>query len=181
MKFVITLFFLLVGSFVIAQSPAYNIVLQLKDTSAPYSIEMKFCEPVQRTNFKNWFVNDTSKIKWEKLETADYTCGEYFAGYDRAKKPAFKAVNQRMLWENILVFKIIPLYNKNEAMYIIVPVFIQSFVTAVRIDDVPFKPGIYELDNFKTTFKESVLLMQNKQGQSWIDNSGKRKYRVELR
>jgi hypothetical protein len=182
MRFLFTLSLLLPGSFTIAQSPAYNIVLQLKDTVTPYSIEMKFCKPKQQTRFKDWFAHDTSKINWEKLKPAGYTCGDYLTGetFDNKRPNSFKSANQAMVWENVLVFKITSRFGNSKPMYILVPIFIQSFVTSVAITDVPFKPGIYELDKLITNIDGMRITMQNNKEQTWVDHEKVRKFKVEL-
>ena len=181
MKFIFTHFLILTFSFAKAQSPFYNILLQLKDTINTYNIEMKFCKPQKQTHFTNWFVHDTSKIVWQKLRPADYRCGEYFTGetFDNPGRNSFKATNQAMLWENILIFKI-QKPGSSKPMYILVPVFIQSFITSVTIKDIPFMPGIYELDKLKTNIDGMRITMQNRIHQSWIDSKEKRKYKAAV-
>jgi hypothetical protein len=181
MKFLLRAFLLLAGPVVMAQSPAYNIVLQMADSITPYQMEMKLCKTIRPTRFKNWFAHDTSKIKWKKLATADYACGEYFTGerFDDPRKNSFKAANQAMLWEHILLFKVTSPGN-SKPMYILIPIFIQSFITSVIIKDVPFKPGIYELDDLKTTINGMRIIMQANSSHIWNDGSGNRKYKVKV-
>ncbi|MBK8312185.1 MAG: hypothetical protein IPL04_16040 [Chitinophagaceae bacterium] len=68
-------------SVVAAQSPYLSVRFNMDSlditSSSKFKIEMKICEPINKTVIGDWFTNDTSDIVFSKLTAADINCGKY--------------------------------------------------------------------------------------------------------
>ena len=139
--------FLLVFAFfycqdISAQSPGLIIhfdVDSLKAEGSDFKIEMKFCEPVKRTQSKNYFTNDSSAIDFKRLTENDISCENYIQN-DNNNANHYYFSNQVFAWEKIIIWKI-SLASGKEPMYVILPVKIKSFVTFIDVKDLVFQPG----------------------------------------
>ncbi|HMI79464.1 MAG TPA: hypothetical protein VK484_11775, partial [Ferruginibacter sp.] len=80
MKQLITGLIIAINLTAVAQSPALTInVLMDPQKVGPdqYSIEMKICEPGNRTKSQDAFSHDTSAIDFSLLKAKEISCGQY--------------------------------------------------------------------------------------------------------
>lgn len=132
-----------------SQSPYYSIQFSVKDIdgSKITSITQKICHfeytPVIPSG-DYWFGKDTSQLNWGNLPDSMYSklkCGSE----SMVNSAEFKDANQGMVWENIYKFTVI---NSNgDTMIIVFPVIMKSFVTTIKLNDISFRKGYYELIN----------------------------------
>lgn len=162
-----------------AQSPYLSVRFNMDSLNADtrfskFNIEMKICEPMNRTEKGDWFSSDTSDIAFSKLTAAEISCGKYMVEGEgievlSGEKIAphynsYKFSNQRFAWEHILIFRI---SNRSSAglqppMYVIVPIKYKSFVTSVSIADVTYKSGnVIFIDNATATFPNKRLTINH--------------------
>lgn len=127
-----------------AQSPGLIVNLtmdSIKNGAVHFEIEMKICEPVNRSAINGYFTNDRSTIDFKKLTEKDITCGRYMENYQQDYPfYNFRYSNQVFAWEKIIVWKIMNISSRawHGPMYIILPVKIKSFVTYIEIKDIEF-------------------------------------------
>jgi hypothetical protein len=128
----------------IAQSPGLIIhfdVDSIKADGLNFKIEMKFCEPLKRTQSKSYFTNDSSTIDFKKLDAKDISCESYISNYN-SNAYHYYFSNQVFAWEKIIIWKLSAASGDwKEPMYVILPVKIKSFVTFITVKDVAFEPG----------------------------------------
>ena len=143
-------------------------------SSSKFKIEMKICEPINKTVIGDWFTNDTSDIVFSKLTAADINCGKYMVEGEGIevlsgekivpRYNSYKFSNQRFAWESILIFRI---SNRSSPglqppMYVIVPIKHKSFVSSVSIADVTYKScNVVFIDKATATFPNKRLTINH--------------------
>ena len=132
---------------VFAQSPYLSVNLTMdsaKAGSINYRIEMRICQPVNGTPSKDHFSNDLSTIDFKALKEKDLNIGQYIS-IDEKTNGYYKYHfgNQVFAWEKILICRIVNWSSTNweEPMYVILPVKMKSFVTAVNMKDIGYQSG----------------------------------------
>jgi len=129
------------------QSPALIADLtmdSIKTGAVHFKIEMKLCEPVDKSPVNGVFTNDRSTIDFKALTENNITCGRYIDNYeDDHPFYNFRYGNQVFAWEKIIIWKIMNISSRalHEPMYIILPVKIKSFITYIEIKDIAFEGG----------------------------------------
>lgn len=132
-----------------AQSPGLIVNLtmdSLKTGAVHFKIEMKICEPVNKSAINGYFTNDRSTIDFKKLTVKDITCGRYIDNYETAYPfYHFRYGNQVFAWEKIIVWKISNISSRDwqKPMYLVLPVKIKSFITYIEIKDIEFRADTF--------------------------------------
>lgn len=146
---------LVTGSLRNIQSPYLSVEAKMdvvKSDYRHYKIEMKICEPKQKSATGNWFIPDTSHINFDSLKTADVNCGEFLESGKDSNEPVrdeyerldkFSYSNQVFAWEKILVFKVSDYSSRawHREMYIVMPIRYKSFITSVSLTDIFYREG----------------------------------------
>lgn len=144
MKKIILLLFLTV-SCVYSQSPYYSISLSMADNENSYKITLQTrsfdYDPVVSSG-DYWFGKDTSKLNWDNLPDSMYgLIKETKVNVQNGNQ--YKESNQAMIWERIYKFTIVQ--NNTDTMTIVFPILIKSFVTFIKLENIPFTKGYFEL------------------------------------
>ena len=151
-----------------SQSPYLSVKATIVQplNSMNYKIEMKICNPKNKSSYKDYFGHDTSSIDWARLQADDFACGEFFETQNENKKPEeqynrFSFGNQIYAYESILVLRIfnVSYRNYHPPMFIVLPVKYQSFVTFIELTDIPVRERkIIYLNNLPDTRDERGYL-----------------------
>jgi hypothetical protein len=119
----------------------------LRDTvyDADYGMELQICSIKKGSSNIKLFSGDTSEIDFAKLSTNDFSCSEFISTPDsyRPQLNNFSYGNQVYTFEKILVLCIT---NRSSAglmpaMFVIVPIKYESFVTFVLLRNIVFQSG----------------------------------------
>jgi len=175
MKYFITVFIIAFDLSAAAQSPSLTINVQmdsLTQSSVRYKIEMKICDPKNRTQRGNWFSHDTSKIDFTSLKASEVNCSEYsdkgmpelISGEaEEIPRNSYKFSNQVFAWEKLFIFRIsnISSRGRTPGMFIVLPMKYKSFRTSVDLSDIEFQPGkVIFLTEPHAVYDESVLVIR---------------------
>ena len=152
----------------IGQTPGLSVSLRmdsLKAKNLVYKIEMKLCEPLEKSAGGDAFSNDTSEINFSSLRAAQLSCDEYISTnstfvFGEETKPVnrFEYDRNMFAWEHIIVFKISHPNAKQPGMYVVMPIMYKSFITHIELNDVWFQPGkVIFLNNYNASYQGLYL------------------------
>jgi hypothetical protein len=132
-----------------AQSPYYSLLLSIKDDTtadknSAYKIYHRLCVSDERI-IGDFFTNDTSNINWNDPPPEFFNSLKCIETSELISHQ-FKYSDQVMMYEMIVHLMIIDEISQ-DTMQIVFPVKIKSFVTSIDLENIPFKKGIYEIDN----------------------------------
>ena len=162
------LLFVLSASTGNSQSPYLSVkAIMLRDSvyDADYGIELQICNLKKGLANSKLFSGDTSKIDFAQLSTDDFNCSEFISasGSHRPQLNNFSYSNQVYAFEKVLVLRITNHSSAGlmPAMFVIMPIKYESFVTFVQLRDIVFESGeIIYLDKLSNKRdKEKHLLI----------------------
>ena len=156
-----------------AQSPYLDVKFSMDAKTTVgmrFDIEMKFCSPLHKTNYTNWFTQDTSSISFQTLKANEIDCSDYLKSEEgleliNGKQPqpaknTYHYGNQVFAWEKVLVFRITKISTAGiiAPMYFVLPVRYKSFRTSINLTDIPFRPGsIFFIKNANAKYEKNLL------------------------
>jgi len=131
-----------------AQSPYLSVkAIMLRDSiyDADYSIELQICSVKKGPANSKLFSGDTTKIDFTKLLPGDFNYSEPISGSNphQPQLNKFSYSNQVYAFEKILILRIM---NRSSAglmpaMFVVIPIKYESFVTFVEISNIVFESG----------------------------------------